>query len=120
VPSVEKREYFVVESILHSLQLLSTYVSVLMHRLCCDATVCKHVHTVHHLRKQESIDASPVKPSGIQVQNTEVTEDTELEDSTSTANNGSVRLESVRKQLQSKLQQFSVDVSVCNDTEAVV
>jgi len=58
------------------------------------------------------------------VQNTEATEDTqavmELEDSMSTATNGSAGLDSVRKELQSKLQQCIVDVSVCNDTEALL
>ena len=55
------------------------------------------------------------------MQNTEDThDDMEFEDNTSTANILSARLDSVRKQVHSKLQQCIVDVSVCNDTEALL
>jgi len=73
---------------------------------------------VHTVQNHEAVGVATVEPSAIHV-----SEDThdgmELED-TSTASNGSVRLDSVRKQLQSKLQQCIVDVSVCSDTEALL
>jgi len=73
---------------------------------------------VHSVQKQEAVGVATVEPSAIHV--SEDTQDgMELED-TSTANNGSTQLDSVRRKLQSKLQQCIVDVSVCNDTEALL
>jgi len=73
------------------------------------------------LYKPQGVLPAPDEPSGILAQNMEdIQVDVEFGDSTSAANDGSALLESVRKQVHSKLQQCIVDLSVCNDTDALL
>ena len=91
------------------------------------ATVCKHVHTVHHLRSvtasDNSVDESHtsvvITEDNAAVTDASVPSDTVDEDMATDALSASNEVDGVRSRLISKCQQIMAEAALCDDSEAL-